>query len=390
MTKPLRILHVLRAPVGGLFRHVRDLAREQAARGCAVGVICDANTYDSLTEQRLAELQPSLALGLLKVPMSRDLGPADVSATRAVAAFARVAHVHILHGHGAKGGAYARFAARSVRNRGGACHAFYTPHGGSLHYDPSSLIGRAYFVAERHMARMTSGLVFESAFSARTFREKVGEPACPTRVVHNGISPAELVPVTADTSAADLLFIGELRKLKGVDVLLDALKLVHARRPCRLAIVGTGPDEQTFRAQATALGLSDHVRFAGAMPAREAFRLGRILVMPSRAESFPYVVLEGAGAGLPFVATNVGGLPEIIDGTDTPLVAPDNANDLSQALIAALEQPEETSARAARMHNQIARRFSIKAMADGVQDFYGVAHVEQAVARMPIVAWHSA
>ena len=79
-SQPLRLLHCLRAPVGGLFRHVCDLAREQAARGHAVGVICDATTSDPLTRSRLTELDKELALGLHKVPMSREIGPADVTA----------------------------------------------------------------------------------------------------------------------------------------------------------------------------------------------------------------------------------------------------------------------------------------------------------------------
>ena len=64
-TTSLRIIHCLRAPVGGLFRHVRDLAIAQAARGHQVGVIADSNAHDRLTEQRLADLIPHLALGLI-------------------------------------------------------------------------------------------------------------------------------------------------------------------------------------------------------------------------------------------------------------------------------------------------------------------------------------
>ena len=61
------------------------------------------------------------------------------------------------------------------------------------------------------------------------------------------------------------------------------------------------------------------------MPAREAFRLGRTLVVPSRAESLPYIVLEAAAAGLPLLASDVGGIPEIVAGTDTDLLPPGDA-----------------------------------------------------------------
>ena len=69
------------------------------------------------------------------------------------------------------------------------------------------------------------------------------------------------------------------------------------------------------------------------MPAREAFALGRALVVPSRAESFPYIVLEAAAAGLPLLATNVGGIPEIVSGTDTALLPPEDADALAQAML---------------------------------------------------------
>src|SRR5258708_19374619 len=75
-----RILHCLRAPVGGLFRHVRDLSAEQARRGHAVGVVCDAVASDPLTAARLRALEPQLALGLFRTRMRRELAPNDVPA----------------------------------------------------------------------------------------------------------------------------------------------------------------------------------------------------------------------------------------------------------------------------------------------------------------------
>lgn len=377
MAPTRRIIHCLRAPVGGLFRHVRDLVREQSERGHAVGVVCDETASDPLTAERLARLGPYLDLGLHRVPMSRDIGPSDFRATRAVRDLALRHAVDILHGHGAKGGAYARFASNGVLRSGGSAAAFYTPHGGSLHYDPASLVGRAYMAAERHMARMTSGILFESAFSERTFRAKVGNPACATRVVHNGIAPDELEPVVARPDAADLVFIGELRRLKGVDVLLAAVASLGSDGPS-LVVVGAGPDEAEFRGEATRLGLDGRVRFAGAMPARQAFALGRVLVMPSRAESFPYVALEGAGAGLPLLATDVGGVSEIVTGTDTTLVPPDDASALAAAIAETLADPVRAAARAARLRAEVGRRFSVARMAEGVLEFYATAVQRQA------------
>ena len=125
--------------------------------------------------------------------------------------------------------------------------------------------------------------------------------------------------------------------IKGVDVLLKALAELKFARPVTATIVGSGPDAEPLQKLASTLGLDGLVTFAGALPVREAFGLGRIMVVPSLAESFPYVVLEAAAAGLPLIATNVGGIPEIVADTDTALIEPGNAAGLASALRATLD-----------------------------------------------------
>jgi glycosyltransferase involved in cell wall biosynthesis len=109
------------------------------------------------------------------------------------------------------------------------------------------------------------------------------------------------------------------------------------------------------------------------MPARKAFRLGRALVVPSRAESLPYVVLEAAAAGLPVLATRVGGIPEIVAGTDTRLVAPADASALALAMLDLLEHPAPARRRALRLRDAVGRRFTVAGMADEVLSLYGTA-----------------
>ena len=257
--------------------------------------MCDAVAGDPLTETRLAALQPHLALGLLRTAMNRDLGPSDVSAYRAIRDHAATG-IDVIHGHGAKGGAYSRLVARALKRAGQRLISCYTPHGGSLHYHPSTLQGRIYMALERRLAAMTDALIFESAYSRGRYLVQVGVPECTARIIANGLGPDDFAPVTPAGDAADFLFIGELRRLKGVDVMLDALATVRQTRPVRALIVGAGPDEAAFKDETMRLGLGNVVSFRDAMPAREAFALGRALVVPSRAESFPYIVLEAAAA----------------------------------------------------------------------------------------------
>ena len=363
--RPLNILHVMRAPVGGLFRHVADLARGQAARGHRVGIVADATTGGDQAEAVLADLSTVLALGITRVPMSRHIGPRDLAAVAHVSARVAAAAVDVLHGHGAKGGAYARLAHR----RGGI--RVYTPHGGSLHYRWASPNGFLYLTLERLLLRRTHLFLFESAYGRDIFRRKVGDPGATARVVHNGVAPAEFAPVTVGTQASDVVFVGELRVLKGVAVLIEALSLLAREgREVSATIVGEGPDRAAFEALVAARGLRGAVAFVGARPARAGFALGSLLVVPSLAESLPYIVLEAAAAAVPFIATRVGGVPEILGPYSAELVAPNDPAALARAIAQALREPAAKRLAGARIQARVREAFSIDAMTEAVLAAY--------------------
>jgi len=364
-TRPLKILHILRSPVGGLFRHVVDLARAQAARGHHVGIVADSSTGGERADAAFASLASQLALGLTRVPMSRHVGVSDVSAQRHVADRARETGADILHGHGAKGGAYARLCSRASR--------VYTPHGGSLHYGRSSPVGFLYLTLEQVLMRRTELFLFESRYGRDVFTAKIGAPRGLIRVVHNGVTAEEFAELTPHADATDIVFVGELRMLKGVDVLLDALAQLARKRRTTASIVGDGPDAAQFRTQAERLALSDSVRFLPPMPAREAFRLGRLFVAPSRAESLPYIVLEAAAAAVPMITTNVGGIPEVFGPQATSLVPPDDASALARAIAAALGEPARLRNEALTLRARVQAEFSAEAMAEHVLAAYGAA-----------------
>jgi glycosyltransferase involved in cell wall biosynthesis len=366
----LRIIHCFRAPVGGLFRHVLDLSGEQAARGHDVGYIIDSSVADSLTEDRLAKAAGHLKLGITRVPMGRLPGPRDLATSRAVSNVASELRGDVLHGHGAKGGAYARLAARQLRLDSRNVATFYTPHGGSLHYPLTSPQGLLYTAIEKFLARYTDGLIFESDFIRRVYNKRVGAGRVPERVIPNALQPGDFTSRQSSPDAADFLFIGELRHLKGVDVLLRALAAIAAERPVRAVIVGAGPDADAFKSMSRELDLDGLVEFPGAMPARAAFPLGRCLIVPSRAESMPYIVLEAAAAGMPLLATDVGGIPEIVSCTDTPLMPPGDVDALARAMQGFLDAPEEAEACAGRLKKAVAARFTVERAADDVLAFY--------------------
>lgn len=370
VSSSLRILHCLRAPIGGLFRYLHDLAKGQAELGLQVGIICDSETGGQEAVRDLSRLADSCALGVTRCPMPRQLGLGDWRSYRKVKLLASNLAVDVLHGHGAKGGAYARLAARGLKRKGKRVGAFYTPNGGSLHYSPTTLTGRLYIQAERRLAPLTDGLIFESLFAARRYNELIEEPPCPVCIVPNGLYRHEFYePMLAD-DAADFVFVGELRRLKGVDILLAALAAQRTVYPATALIVGSGPDEEDFRRLAQKLGLDGKVTFAGPLPARTSFARGRCVVVPSRTESFPYVVLEAAAAQMPLIATDVGGIPEIVAGTDTPLVRPGDIASLAGQMRAFLANPKLFLDRAVRLQEHVKKRLTVERMTNEVVEFY--------------------
>lgn len=362
---PLRILHVLRAPVGGLFRHVLDLAHEQIARGHQVGLIADSLTGGETAEKKLGALEPHLALGLLRLPIHRLPHLTDISAIVAVNRRVAALRPDVVHGHGSKGGAYARCSGLLTGKESPI--RVYTPHGGSLNYRTGSTAHRVFMILERLLAARTDALLFESDFIAGRFETFVTKPACVARVIPNGISEAELEPVVSQPGAADLLYVGEFRSAKGLDTLIDALALLARDSKPKVLFVGDGPDRVMLLERAKSAGVADQISFGGPRPAREAFAHGRLMVVPSRFESLPYIVLEAAGAQIPIVATNVGGMPEIFGPYSDRLIVADDPAALAKAIAAALaESPEEKARKAKPLADYVAAHFSISGMVDKI------------------------
>lgn len=368
--EPLRIVHVLRAPMGGLFRHVRDVALAHEAEGHSVGVICDLPGTPGYNEDMASGLTASLSLGLHRVKMQREVGLGDIFGAGRILKIIKELQPDVLHGHGAKGGVYARALGSLVRAERSRVARLYSPHGGSLHYAPASRAGQVYFRVERMLERLTDHILFVAEYERRTYVQKIGEPSCAWSVNYNGLTDDEFEIVTPADGAADFLFLGEMRILKGPDLFLRALADLRARGhpDVRAVMVGDGPDAGAFKKLAHDLGLDDAVRFHAPMPARQAFALARIFVMPSRAEALPYVVLEALGAGMPMIATAVGGIPEIFGPDNPALIAPE-AGALARLMQTALGEPG-TLAGWMPGREALEARFSARAMAGNALTAY--------------------
>jgi glycosyltransferase involved in cell wall biosynthesis len=225
----------------------------------------------------------------------------------------------------------------------------------------------------------TDLFLFESAFARDTYQRTIGTPTRGlVRCVFNGVTADEFDPVVLASDATDIVYVGEFRHIKGADLLIDAVARLRADgKPVTLTLAGDGEEIGSLEAQVRKHSLAEAVRFIGHVKARYGFSKGKLLVVPSRGDSMPYVVIEAAAAGVPMVAANVGGIPEIFGTHTDALFAPNMVGAMADAIEAALDDPAAALARARSLRERIFMHFSQKAMVEGVLAGYSGAFADR-------------
>lgn len=166
------------------------------------------------------------------------------------------------------------------------------------------------------------------------------------QTIYNGFDPARFYPAPQRQAREKLgisgrekvlLFVGNLLPVKGVDLLLTAFAQVAARDPnLHLYLVGDGPLRRTLAEQSVRQGIQERVHFMGRRPYEEIpvwINSADVVVLASRSEGLPSILLESMGCGKAMVATDVGGISEILrDGETGFLVEPENPGQLAERL----------------------------------------------------------
>lgn len=232
---------------------------------------------------------------------------------------------------------------------------------------------RLYHRLDRCLLGMADAIVVMSQAHARQFSH-YGKRV---HVVHNAVIPI-VPPITGkgkelvQQAGRPMLGVaGRLSYEKGVDVFLEACKLLADNGESFTAgIAGEGPELESLLARRDALGLADRVRFWGPVADMRVFyRAVDLLVIPSRSEGLPNVLLEALAADLPVVSTSVGAIPEVISNELTGiLVPPDDSTALARAIVAGLPLCREPAARAAR--TETVRHFSLRRRTASVMRLY--------------------
>jgi glycosyltransferase involved in cell wall biosynthesis len=194
-----------------------------------------------------------------------------------------------------------------------------------------------------------------------------GVPAARLTIIANGVDTEYFQPAAAPANGPPrLLYIGRLVPDKDPDTLLQAFQLtIQAHPDAELWLVGEGPRRAALQELAARLSLSDRVRFipptGDLLP---VLQQATLMVLSSRTEALPNVVLEAMAAGLPVVASRVGGVPELVEpGVTGWLVPPGDAPALAAALGQALADPEARQAMGRTARQRAVGDFSLETMA---------------------------
>jgi glycosyltransferase involved in cell wall biosynthesis len=235
----------------------------------------------------------------------------------------------IVHAHSSKVGVLGRLAAWLAR----VPVRVYTVHGWSFAaYD--GLPGRVYLWLERLMRPLTTAVV---CVAEATRKQGVAARACDdarTVVIHNAVEVGSFGACAESADLPRIVSIGRFAYPKDFATLVESMTLLDG--DYRATLVGDGPDAAEVAATVEARGLSDRVELLGAEGAvAELLTRSDIFVLSSRSEGFPVSILEAMAAGLPVVATHVGGIAEAVVDGETGILVP--AAD-PQALAGALER----------------------------------------------------
>jgi len=238
--------------------------------------------------------------------------------------------------HTAKAGLLGRMAAAAVR-----CPSVFTPHGWSIGDRISRRKGLIFRRIETLASILSARIVNVCDYEVELALRSRIAPASKLAMVHNGL------PDIGDNGQADpaadpprLVMVARMAEPKDHATLLAALgRLKHLR--WNLELVGAGPLEARLKNQAVEFGIADRVDFLGHLDDPSArLRSAQIFVLASRSEAFPYSILEAMRAGLPVIASDVGGISEAVEDGNTGLLAPPrDADALASVLSRALSAP---------------------------------------------------
>ena len=372
-----RVLRIMtRLNVGGPARQALFLTRELQERGFDTRLVWGASG------PREGTVEPGPGLPTTSMPwLTRELRPAqDLHALRDLYSLMRRWRPQVVHTHLAKAGALGRLAAQ----RAGVPAIVHTFHGHVLQEYFSALKSRAFVQAERALAARTDALVAVAPWVRDELLAMGIGSERNWHVVPVGVDLDPLLTSRPDQREARARLglpldgpivgcVGRLVAIKDHDTFFRAAARVATAVPdATFVLAGDGELRERLQAEATAL-LGDRVRFLGWVDDLPSlYSAFDVVALTSRLEGTPVSLIEASAAGKPVVATNVGGVGDVVrDGNTGLLVPPRDPIAVAANVLTLLQDPEG----ARRMGEEGARwvegRFSDRRLADDLTGLYG-------------------
>jgi glycosyltransferase involved in cell wall biosynthesis len=361
------VLHMLApAPIGGLERVVRLLAVEQARAGQRVHVAAVVSPGEEDHPFAAAARADGVDVYMLIVGNRQYLRE-----YREVQTLCARLRPHIVHTHGFRPDVVDGAAARAMGIATVSTVHGFTRNGGRA---------RLYeWLQRRSLSRCDA--VF--AVSAPQVEEVVRAGTRPERVhlVPNAWGstssplPREearrLLGLPADEFVVG--WVGRLGREKGPDVLVDACSWLEPEG-VRASMVGSGRLEEELRARAERAGVSHMIRWHGSLPdAGALFAAFDVFALSSRTEGTPIALFEAMAAGVPVVATHVGGVPDVVSQGEARLVAAEDPEALAAAVLEIRADPAAARGRAARARARLAEAYDVRSWIDRHTGIYAAA-----------------
>jgi glycosyltransferase involved in cell wall biosynthesis len=341
--------------VGGASIHVRDMARDMRERGHETTVLLGG--AGPVSDQLEAAGDIYLSLRWLR----RQMNPfRDALALAELIRVLRRLRPDVVSAHTAKAGILGRAACRLL-----GIPVIYTPHGWPAGDRMPPAVRALFAGVERVAARWCGAIICVCEYEKRLALAMRIATSAKLEVIHNGVGDISLERrARPGATPVRLCSVARFDKPKDHRTLLQAMALLR-EHPWELDLVGDGPRQARMRRLAAHLGLSRRVHFHGylADPSSVLSQAG-IFVLASRSEAFPRSILEAMRAGLPVVASDVGGVSEAVThGANGLLVPAGDPPALASALSTLLQDPHLRQRMGQRAHEVFQQRFRLDIMA---------------------------
>lgn len=209
--------------------------------------------------------------------------------------------------------------------------------------------------------------------AAATQLLREGVAASKIRLIPNGVQMLPERPERQRRSLRRLVMVANLRQEKGHDVLIDAAPQIFSSCPdAEICLAGSGPMADALAARARARGVGGRVQFLGhCEDVPSLLAQSDIFVLPSRSEALPNALIEAMAAGMPVVASRVGGIPEIVtDGQNGVLVEPGRPAALASAIVDLMDHPSAAVALGSAARSWVSRTYSFERMVSSTERVY--------------------